>query len=58
MCSSDLYADLAGRYAGVPVERIEGLIVPGFIDAHVHYPQMDRIAAHGEQLLDWLERHD
>ncbi|EGD58320.1 guanine deaminase [Novosphingobium nitrogenifigens DSM 19370] len=51
------HADLAERYAGVPVERIEGLIVPGFIDAHVHYPQMDRIAAHGEQLLDWLERH-
>jgi len=31
--------------------------VPGFIDAHVHYPQLDRIASHGEQLLDWLERH-
>jgi guanine deaminase len=33
------------------------LIVPGFVDAHVHYPQTDRIAAHGEQLLEWLERH-
>jgi guanine deaminase len=41
----------------VPVTPIAGLIVPGFIDAHVHYPQMDRIASHGEQLLDWLERH-
>ncbi|MCJ2183472.1 guanine deaminase [Novosphingobium sp. 1949] len=51
------YADLAARFADVPVERLDGLIVPGFIDAHVHYPQMDRIAAHGEQLLDWLERH-
>lgn len=51
------YADLADRYPGVAVEKLPGLIVPGFVDAHVHYPQMDRIAAHGEQLLDWLERH-
>lgn len=33
------------------------LIVPGFIDAHVHYPQVDVIASHGTQLLDWLERY-
>lgn len=51
------FADLAPRYADVPVETLPGLIVPGFIDAHVHYPQMDRIASHGEQLLDWLDRH-
>jgi guanine deaminase len=30
------------------------LIMPGFIDAHVHYPQLDVIASHGKQLLDWL----
>ena len=52
-----VYADLAPQFAEVPVEVLSGLIVPGFIDAHVHYPQMDRIAAHGEQLLDWLDRH-
>ena len=51
------YAALIDRYAGIEVERIAGLIVPGFVDAHVHYPQTDSIAAHGEQLLDWLERH-
>ncbi|MBO9669792.1 MAG: guanine deaminase [Sphingobium sp.] len=51
------YADLTERHAGVPVEPLAGLIVPGFVDAHVHYPQMDKIAAYGEQLLDWLERH-
>lgn len=51
------HATLAARFADVPVTPIAGLIVPGFIDAHVHYPQMDRIASHGEQLLDWLERH-
>ncbi|MCJ2179022.1 guanine deaminase [Novosphingobium album (ex Hu et al. 2023)] len=51
------YADLAERYADVPVETLPGLVVPGFVDAHVHYPQTDRIASHGEQLLDWLDRH-
>ncbi len=51
------YADFTESYANVPVEPISGLIVPGFVDAHVHYPQMDRIASHGAQLLDWLDRH-
>ncbi|WP_408589797.1 guanine deaminase [Novosphingobium sp.] len=51
------YAELAPRVPAVAVERLAGLIVPGFVDAHVHYPQTDRIASHGEQLLDWLERH-
>jgi guanine deaminase len=51
------HAELAGHYAGVPTEILQGLIVPGFIDAHVHYPQMDSIASHGDQLLDWLDRH-
>ncbi len=51
------YADLAQAFAGVATETVPGLIVPGFVDAHVHYPQLDRIASHGEQLLDWLDRH-
>ncbi len=33
------------------------LIMPGFIDSHVHYAQTDIIASHGAQLLDWLERY-
>ena len=33
------------------------LILPGFIDAHAHYPQTDIIASYGEQLLAWLERY-
>ena len=33
------------------------IIVPGFIDCHVHYPQLDIIASYGEQLLDWLNRY-
>lgn len=33
------------------------LIVPGFIDTHIHYPQTEMIASHGEQLLDWLQNY-
>jgi len=33
------------------------LILPGFIDTHIHFPQTDVIAAPGTQLLDWLERY-
>lgn len=34
-----------------------GLIVPGFVDCHVHYPQTGMIAAYGKQLLEWLETY-
>ena len=33
------------------------LIVPGFIDSHVHFPQTEMIASYGEQLLSWLENY-
>ena len=41
---------------GTPVADHRGhLIMPGFIDAHVHFAQTDIIASHGRKLLDWLE---
>jgi guanine deaminase len=33
------------------------LILPGFIDTHVHSPQLDVIASYGTALLDWLETY-
>ena len=51
------HAGLAGGFAEADIEELDGLIVPGFVDAHVHYPQIGRIASHGEQLMQWLERH-
>lgn len=51
------HADLAGKFADISLDTLPGLIVPGFVDAHVHYPQTERIASHGEQLLEWLDRH-
>ena len=31
--------------------------MPGLIDCHVHFSQVDIIASYGEQLLDWLNRY-
>ncbi|MCC7321522.1 MAG: guanine deaminase [Rubellimicrobium sp.] len=31
-----------------------GLILPGFVDAHMHYPQTGIIASWGKRLIDWL----
>ena len=33
------------------------LISPGFVDAHVHYPQTAIIASWGKQLIDWLNTY-
>ncbi|MFT6556181.1 guanine deaminase [Sneathiella sp.] len=35
----------------------DSLILPGFIDCHVHYPQTEIIGAFGEQLIDWLNKY-
>jgi guanine deaminase len=44
--------------AQVRVDHYPGkLILPGFIDAHIHFPQTQVIASYGAQLMDWLERY-
>lgn len=40
-----------------PVVYPDAIIAPGFIDTHVHYPQLQMIGAYGEQLLEWLETY-
>jgi guanine deaminase len=35
----------------------DDLILPGFIDGHVHYPQMSVIASYGAKLIDWLNTY-
>ncbi len=54
-CTGPATELLRGLPAGTPVADFRGrLLMPGFIDAHVHYVQTDVIASHGKQLLDWL----
>ena len=46
------------RHSQAEVESYaEHLIMAGFVDCHVHYPQMEIIASYGEQLLTWLEKY-
>jgi len=52
------YADLRIRYADIPIINYsDRLIVSGFIDTHIHFPQTEMIAAYGEQLLEWLSTY-
>ncbi len=51
------YEDVRARHPDAPVERLRGgLLLPGLIDVHVHYPQTGVIGALGLELLEWLER--
>jgi guanine deaminase len=44
--------------AGTVVHDYSGkLLMPGFIDTHLHYPQTDMIASPSEGLLPWLETY-
>jgi guanine deaminase len=42
-----VYADVGGR---------DALVMPAFVDAHFHFPQVDSAGCDGMELLDWLER--
>src|SRR5688572_31304099 len=52
-----------GDYAGIrdanpgadTLDWRGGFMLPGLIDAHVHFPQARIIGAMGRTLLDWLE---
>ena len=49
---------MAPRAAGATViDHRPHLILPGFIDAHIHFPQVQVIGSWGEQLLDWLNAY-
>lgn len=53
--ASELVATLP---AGTPITDYCGkLVMPGFVDTHIHYAQTDIIASHGAQLLEWLENY-
>ena len=55
------YAEVSPRYPQLEQSDIDtyvnSLIVPGFIDCHVHYVQSPMIGSFGDTLLSWLEEY-
>ena len=47
----------AGWEAVAEADHRGRLLLPGFIDTHVHCPQLEVIASYGTELLDWLQRY-
>ena len=50
------YADMEWDEA-MEIDHRPNLILPGFIDPHIHFPQVQVIASWGAQLLDWLQNY-
>lgn len=51
------YASLRAAHPDDPVLDLrEGVLLPGFVDTHVHYPQVRVIGSLGLPLLEWLDR--
>jgi guanine deaminase len=51
------YAEVRRQHRDETVVDLgSGLLLPGFVDTHVHYPQVRAIGALGMPLLEWLDR--
>ena len=51
------YISIAKAHPDAPVRDLRGgYILPGFIDTHVHFPQVRILGGLGYGLLDWLEQ--
>ena len=44
-------------YSEKVIDHGDGILVPGFVDAHVHCPQLSVIGSGGLPLLDWLTKY-
>ena len=50
------FEEVSPRHPGLEVTHLpDRIIMPGFIDGHVHFPQVRVLGAYGNQLLDWLQ---
>ena len=50
------FTEVSARRPGLEVTHLPGrILMPGFIDGHIHFPQTRVLGAYGNQLLDWLQ---
>lgn len=55
--ASGSFSDVRSAFPDAPVTDLRGgLLLPGFIDTHVHFPQVRVIGGLGLPLLDWLDQ--
>jgi guanine deaminase len=51
------FASLRAEHPDEPVTDLSGgILIPGLVDTHVHFPQLRAIGGLGMPLLDWLDR--
>ena len=51
-------AAVLARHPGIRVDAYPShLIMAGFVDCHIHYPQTRMIASYGAQLIEWLNTY-
>jgi guanine deaminase len=57
--ASGAYADvkMQASETAVEIDHRPHLIMPGFIDCHVHFPQMQVIGSYAANLLEWLNTY-
>ena len=52
------YRTVQPAFSQVPITHWPGrIIAPGFVDMHIHYPQLDVIGSPADGLLPWLENY-
>ena len=50
------FTPVRAQYPEAPVRDLRGgVLLPGLVDAHIHYPQVRVLGGIGYSLLDWLE---
>lgn len=56
--ASGEYNDISAQFPDSHiVDHRPGLILPGFVDTHLHFPQVQVIGSFGTKLLDWLNKY-
>ncbi|WP_350279653.1 guanine deaminase [Kribbella sp. HUAS MG21] len=52
------FAELRQAHPAVQVVDLrDGVVLPGFVDTHVHFPQIRAVGGLGLPLLEWLDRY-
>ena len=50
------FVSVRAQYPEAPMRDLRGgVLLPGFVDTHIHYPQVRALGGIGYSLLDWLQ---